>query len=232
MEKTYKALILLFLNIVPIITIILNINLILPIRLITERQLFRNFQWIIDCNSKKVMLYWSAYAIIFAYTVIKTLSKQEDKRNITIILMILACSASGVMLPVAVWGERIALLSNLLFYCVVYIVINEIQITTKPKAMVCTVMIVICAIITACVYMIIYVNVHNQNKFNEQNIAKQLEQNAQIIEYQAYPYPILWNVDPGPGMHTEYFKNYFGISQEKQIKQKMAEWKFIFRMEK
>ena len=129
---------------------------------------------------------------------------------------LVAFSSLAVMLPIATWGERVALFYTLLMFIPLYDSVDLNKIFSK-KTILKTNIIILLTIFTAYIYGNIYYSVYQHTKVREKEIIKAVNKEEKVIPVFAYPYTTLWNAEPWDPYHEITFRSYYGIKENQDI---------------
>lgn len=202
-KKSLKIILTLFLTIVPVITIFLY-----------PYSILKNINII---NNTYLIIYYLLFLFISFFLVLK------EKNKESIFLFIIGIGANIVMLMSPTWGYRTSLFTyiTLSISCIIiiskYAEVNKfIEIFTTCFAM---------GILS--VLMLFYINVFRCQKDLEKSIKKQLKDNSENIVIPLFPNYANCNINPDNDFHLIKYKEYYNISQDKNLIFVDGNWHYL-----
>jgi hypothetical protein len=201
----------LLLNILPFLTIILNIVNSPFVSNISILEFVREFNFLYDMNIF-VILFWILYLIGFFILLIINFKGKP----IIIFYFILAIVSNGVMLLSPVWGSRTALFTVFMLIVINIFVLSEIVSNFKKTKLLEIVGKTSLGVIMI-VLVILYYNVYLQNNEREKAIIMQVADNSDIIKIEGIPNYAIGGIDPYDEYHIKTFKGYYHIPEDKEL---------------
>ena len=210
--KNYKGIkkigLILFFNIIPIVTILANFYYVLFDRYINHLLIF------MDCNNILILIYWLIFLIMTIYFVIK-FNKNDNSKILFFFLIALINNAAMLISPLA--GGRTTFLTTIMLYICVIILIDNLNVKLFDKEIFVLFSKLICVIVMI-LFIKHYVYCYNLNQKREDYINKQLMVGKEEIEVIILPEFYLWNSNAWNDWHLFTFKKYYNIPENKQIK--------------
>lgn len=209
--KNFKSLkrifLLIFMNLIPIITLNLNIYYNIVGHGIRYIYVF------LDCSNFYVFLYWLLFLIIYLYLIIK-FNKNNNMK--LLFFFILAVTNHMAMLISPLAGGRTSFLSTIMLYICAIILIDSLPIKWLNNKIFIRINVIICIIISI-FFIWRYSFYHWLDKKREIYIKKQLEAGNETIEVIILPEFYLWNANPWNDWHWYTFKQYYHIPDDAKV---------------
>lgn len=200
-NKIVKSSFILYITVIPILTIIGYHTSILQIS-------FLNF--IIDSNSLLVIFYWISFVGIYLFLMIKNIKTQEN--IYCLVLFLIGMAANTIMLLSPTWGYRTALATNILVSISLLWIISNMKIPNRIKKI-----IPVLGGSVLFLYLILYSYLYFINQEREQLIKQQIQSNQEVIQIKSLPFYAPCNSNPTNEYHEKVFKKYYGIEESKTL---------------
>lgn len=207
--KSFKRLLLLiFMNLIPIITLVQN-------------QYYNFFDrgikymvGLLDCSNFLVFLYWLLFLIVCIYLVIK-FNKKDNNKVLFFFIIALINHLSMLISPLA--GGRTSFLPTIMLYICVIILLDGLQLDLLENKKFINFNI-ICCIMLSTIFISYYSFCYMLDKKRQNYIAEQVALGKEEIEVIMLPKFYLWNANPWNDWHLYTFKMYYNIPDNTQIK--------------
>lgn len=204
--KKRKIIISTLISIIPILSIINNIYYMLPMKF----SYLQNLN-IIDKSNNLYLIYWIIYLTLFVLA-INYIIKDKLEKNFIYFLLILGISSSIVMLILPTWGDRITLYTTVTLTIVGTILIDKIIKDVRLIKLLKTIY-----TMTTIYLIICFISINQINKYRENYIKVQLEDNIKVIKIVRNPIIYIWNNNPQSKYFIDTYKSYQNIPKEKDI---------------
>ena len=206
--KLYK--IILFL-IIPILGVIQNIYMMIPFDFNSYFNKYVELWGAFNVDRWYFIFYWVFFVGLFFYSIIY-LVKNEKERNFLVFLVLIAGCALGSMLVVPVWGERVAIFTEIIFLIVSLRILKD---SFNPKF---NKLIYAFLVILLIYFIFMFSLIFSMNKDREDYIEKQL-QNENVKQVEVYDQIIsyIWTRGPWGEYHSKVFKTYYNIDQDIEL---------------
>lgn len=183
---------------------------------------FPNFEQIFILDSKKITVpFWTAYTILFLYSIIDTYKDDKKKLFMYLIIFIIGLSSIFSMLISPVWGHRISILS---IFCLYIISISLICNIVKPRTAEKIEKILIGIIVCVCIcYLMIFIYVAHIQNLREQEIKQCIDNNEKVLNLTKSPVALMHNYNPSDDFNIKTYKNYYNIPEDVEIRFKSSE---------
>lgn len=159
-----------------------------------------------------VIIYFLLYMIIECFLIYWCFRK--EKKNWKLLFFCLGITVNTVMLISPTWDFRTGFATYILLSISFIMIIDSFLLDTKVKNIVSMFFMGIAMIL----YLILYVNIYWAQKDLENSIEKQKKENKKVIEILRFPSFINCNINPESDYHILKFKEYYGISNDVEIK--------------
>lgn len=209
-NKLLKILLILFMNIIPVLS--------------TSLYLVSNFInidiFLINQNSIILTIYFIIYILFFLYLIIKS---NKSIFNKEMFFFIIGISSNVVMMMSPTWGYRTSL-ATYIFLSIFSLIIIDDSIKDKriynyvAKSLI---------FVTSLFYLILYISTNKQYKENKLIIEKGIKENSKVIEIYKYPSFANCNINPDNDYHLKVFKKYYNIEEDVEIKLLDNKWKYL-----
>lgn len=209
-NKLLKILLIIFMNVIPLLTSVLYIiSNIKPI-----------YIFLLDSNSIVLWIFYIIYILMFIYLIIKN---NKSIFNKEMFFFIIGISSNLVMMVSPTWGYRTSL-ATYIFLCIFSLIIisNNIK-ERKVYNTILSLGVILCSIF----YMVLYISIFRQYKENKTIIEKGIKNKSKVIEIYKYPYFVNCNINPDNEYHLKMFKNYYNISEDTEIILLDNNWKYL-----
>ncbi len=213
LNKTLKILLILYMTIIPILTIIIyNLS-----QFIIVPNYLLNF---IDSNSIFIILYWIIYIIIYLLFLLINTNSESGKWNL--IYTMLGLLSNGIMLLSPTWGYRTSLATYIFLMIPAIKLFSDIKISKIIEKI-----IIIITIISSLIWFIFYINIRLEQTNLEKSITKQLKDNKEVIEISSFPSYANCNINPLNSYHLEKFKEFYSIPKNKEVVLLPNNWRYL-----
>lgn len=199
-NKVLKYILNLYILVIPILTIVSYNLSIVKINFLNQ---------IINPNNILIIIYWISLIIIYLYLIIKNI-KEEDYKFILLITL-LGLISNAVMLISPTWGYRTSLATYIFLLIGLLFIISKIKINKIIEKL-----LIIISIFITLICLLIYTNLHKQNKEREKIIEEDINNNNEVIRIKKLPGYGPCNINPTNEYHLEVFKEYYNIDSEKE----------------
>jgi len=209
-NKLIKILLILFMNIIPILS--------------TSLYLLSNFikinSFLNDSHSIVLIIYYIIYILIFLYLIIKN---NKNIFNKDMFFFIIGISSNIVMMISPTWGYRTSFATYIFLSIFSLLIINK-NIKEKKIYTIITSGIII---ISSIFYLTLYISTYRQYKENKSIIDKSIKENSKVIEIYRYPSFVNCNINPDSDYHLRVFKKYYNISEDTEVILLNNKWKYL-----
>ena len=211
-KKKVKMYLIILFSIIPILGIIQHIHLMFPFSFKSVN--FSNFvsMWgLFQVDNWYFIFYWTLFVILFFYSIIYFATDKRE-RLFLISITLIGGVAIASMLVVPVWGERVAILSEIIFLMVS---IRLLKNCFNPKF---NKIIYAFLVILIVYFLTMFILIFIIQKERDDYINLQLKENKQEIEVYEHFINYIWVGMPLGDFNARVFKDYYGIPQEKTLK--------------
>lgn len=223
-EKNFikKVILLLFMTIIPILTIVGNINLIFPFEFYILNYLSKSLSFISNYNNILIVIYWILFAIIYFICLFIYLKRDNIKTKLIILYMV-SQSCILAMLVTPTWSNRIALTTVILNYIISLIIINALKISYNKmfKKSIYSFCIVYFGLL-----FILYYNVNRCIQYRDDYIVEQYKKGERTINYYMVPDRLLWSQYPYSNAYRNAFNTNLGLKEDVLYLEKEVDWKY------
>ncbi len=203
-----KWLLLFFMNVIPIITLVLN-------------QYYNIFghgikylSFLLDCSNLLVFVYWLLFLIVCIYLVVR-FNKRNNNKLLFFFIIALTNHLAMLISPLA--GGRTSFLSTIMLYICVIILLDGLQLDLLTNKKFVNFNIACCTILSV-VFVSYYSFCHILDKKRQNFIDEQVTLGKEEIEVIMLPEFYLWNANPWNDWHLYTFKQYYNIPDDNRIK--------------
>lgn len=203
-----KILLMLFVSVIPLITVLANTYYVIFDRYINRLMFF------IDCSSIFIFIYWVLFLVLLIYFVIK-FNKNDNYKILFFFLIALINNAAMLISPLA--GGRTSFLSTIMLYICVIILLDNLNIKLFCNNKILIISGLFCITLMG-LFIKHYIYCYNLDLKREEYIKKQLSENKSEIEIIILPEFYLWNANAWNDWHMFTFKEYYNIPAEKSVK--------------
>lgn len=203
-----KYLLLVFMNLIPIITLIQNQYYNIFGHGIKYLELF------LDCSNIFVFLYWLLFMIIYIYLIFK-FNKYNNKKIIFFFSIAFINHVAMLISPLA--GGRTSFLPTIMLYICVIILLDGLPISLLDNKKFINFNL-ICCVMLSMIFITYYSYCHMLDKKRQNYINDQLALGKDEIELIMLPEFYLWNANPWDEYHLYTFKMYNGIPEDAQTR--------------
>lgn len=210
-KKKVKPYLIVLFSIIPVLGVFQNINLMFPIYL-------RNFDYtkltemwgIFNVNNWYFIFYWILFFILFFYAIVN-LTMDKKVRTYLIFMTLVAGVAITSMLVAPVWGERVSILSEIIFLIVSICLLKDCFNPRFNK--------IIYSFFGLLViyFIIMFTFIFLVQKDRDNYIEQQLKEDKQQIDVYEHFIGYIWVGNPWGNFNAKVFKEYYGIPQDKSI---------------
>ena len=209
-NKTLKILLILFMNIIPILS--------------TGLYLISNFKdiniFLINPHSIILTIYYIVYALFLLYLVLKN---KKTIFNKEMFFFIIGISSNVIMMMSPTWGFRTSL-ATYIFLCIFSLIIINDNIKERNIYNYIALLVVI---VSSLFYITLYTSTYRQNEENKSIIEKCIKENSKVIEIYRYPSFANCNINPDDEYHLKVFRRYYNISKDTKIVLLNKKWKYL-----
>lgn len=203
-----RLLLLIFMNLIPIITLVQN-------------QYYNVFGHgikyiavLLDCRNLFVFSYWLLFLIICIYLVIK-FNKTNNHKVLFFFIIAVINHLAMLISPLA--GGRTSFLSTIMLYICVIILLDGLQLNLLDNKKFIRFNI-ICCVMLSIIFISYYSFCHILDSKRQNYIDEQVSLDKEEIEVIMLPEFYLWNANPWNDWHLYTFKMYYKIPDNTQIK--------------
>lgn len=221
-NKIIKSISILFINIVPAITMIANLNLILPLEFNVLNLVSEKLHFISNGDNIYIIVYWILLTLYTLYAVIRYSDKETKLEILWIYIIGMVCVAA--MMVTTVWHGRAAFATMMCIYIISLKILSEIQF--KKSFVVIKCIVITAFVVLSALYLVIYNNVRLNSIDKYQYIKEQAAKGNKKIDCYIVPERLLSTQCPYNNQYTYYFNNYLGIDEDVTYVKKSSKWKY------
>jgi len=209
-KKLLKIFLILFMNIIPLLSTVLYIL-----------SYFKSINiMLLDTNSLILKLYYVIYILLFVYLIIKN---KKTIFNKEMFFFIIGIVSNLIMMMSPTWGFRTSLATYIFLSIFSLIIINE-NIKDKKIYTIITSTILLLGVLS---YITVYISIFRQYKENKLIIEEGIKNKSKAIEIYKYPIFVNCNINPESEYHSKVFKRYYGIDEDVEIKLLDNKWRYL-----
>lgn len=209
-NKLLKIFLVVVMNIIPILS--------------TSLYLISNFKtinsFLIDPNSKILLIFYIIYILFFLYLIIKS---NKSIFNKEMFFFVIGISSNLVMMISPTWGFRTSL-ATYIFLSIFSLMIISNNIKDRK---IYNIFLSGIIIVSSIFYLTLYISIYRQYKENKNIIENGIKDKSKVIEIYKYPYFANCNINPDNDYHLRVFKKYYGIDEEVEVKLLDNKWKYL-----
>lgn len=201
-----KFLLLIFMNLIPILTLVQNqyYNVL--------GHGIRYIDFFLDCSNILVFIYWLLFLIVYIFIIIK-FNKNNNNKLLFFFIIALINHAAMLISPLA--GGRTSFLPTIMLYICVIILLDGLPISLLENKKFINFNIV-CCVMLSIIFITYYSFCHVLDKKRQNYINEQIVLDKEEIEIIMLPEFYLWNANPWTEWHLYTFKQYYNIPEEVQ----------------
>jgi len=215
-----KYVLLVIMNVIPVLTIIGNINLIFPFQIKAIDYISNCFAFISDSNNIFIIIYWIVFDIIYFICLILYFREYNIKLKLIILYMVSqSCILSMLVTPT--WSNRVAFTTVILNYVISLIIINNFDISYNKlfKRGVYSF-----CIVYFCFLFVTYYKVDSCINYRDNYILEQYEMGNRVIDYYVVPSRLLWSQYPYSDSYRNAFNGILGLKEDVKYNEKLIDW--------
>ncbi|MDO5569675.1 MAG: DUF6056 family protein, partial [bacterium] len=212
-KKNIKIYKLILFAIVPIFGIIQNIYLMIPFAIGNDlANKFAKFWGVFNVNNWYFIFYWILFVALFFYAIVYNFKDSKEK-SFLIVLTLVAGVALVSMLVAPIWGERVAIFTEIILLIISLKIIKDCF-NRKYNKLLISFMGVLLSY-----FIIMFSLIFIVQKDRDAYIKYQL-QDEKVQEIEVYNHFItyVWTRAPWGDYHSNVFKNYYGIDEKISLK--------------
>ena len=210
-----------FLSIIPIITIVANLNTILPFEIDIFKTINTKLAFICNADNIFVILYWIIFTIYSLFAIIRYCNKETKLE--TLLIYIVGMISVGAMMVTTVWHARAAFATMMTIYIISLKILSEEE--YKRYFNMFKYVIIVCFVTLSASYLIIYnsvrLNVIDRNEY----IIKEAKAGSKEINYYRVPEKLLVSEFPYNNSYRLAVNSYLGVDSEIVYKECKSIWK-------
>ena len=210
-------------NIIPILAIIENVELLLPINI---SFLKFNIPKYLDVSNRLYIFYWIIFLLIYLYCIYTILKKQRKKMIFVLFLVISSIVSSLVMMILSTWGDRVTFLSTITITISSIILINEFI----PSKIRLNKIINFSSVIIVSFYLICFVYVYKINNVREKYIYEQVNNGLTEIEVLENPIRLIWNNNLPGDYFVNTYRKYLNLDESVKLKTYKLRYREYFKI--
>ena len=223
-EKNIKKrlLLIIFMSVVPILTIIGNINLISPFEFGVLNKISSFLSFISNSKSSFIIIYWICFDLVYLISIFIYLKSDINKLKIVIVYLVSqACILAMLVTPT--WSNRVAFATVIFNYIVSLLVFNVLNIGYNKifKKVICSFCIGYFSLL-----LVLYFNVYSCVKYRDSYILEKYSEGSRVINYYKVPDRLLWSQYPYSNSYRNAFNVNLGLKEDIQYIEKNAKWKY------
>lgn len=217
-----KILIVLFMNIIPILTIICNLNLIFPFEFNILNHLSNFLSFINNSDNVIIIVYWIMFVIVYFICIFLYLKNDIIKTKL-IILYLTSQSCILAMLVTPTWSNRVAFATVILNYIVALLIFKCLNVNYNKlfkKSIYC-----FCTLYLG-VLLVLYYNVYCCINYRDNYIIEHYQNGDRVIDYYVVSDRLLWSQYPYSNSYKNAFNGILGIEDDVEYIEKGVDFKY------
>jgi hypothetical protein len=217
LKKINKVIIIIFMNLIPIVTIISNVNIIGPFTFNLIPFLNKISAFFNKSNNIWILSYWIIFTIIYVFSVL--FSKIDFKLKI---ILLTAFVGTGSMLVSPIWSPRVAFFTIILFYLFSFGIIKDYVFKNR----VFNAIIIFVSVLYFVVLLIMYYNVHINIEYQVSYIKDQISVKKDVIEFYDVPGRLLLSSYPYSKGYKGGYNDVYKITQDVEYKKLVCKYNY------
>ena len=226
--KVIKWISIIFISVIPIITMIANLNCILPVEFNILNVVSEKLNFISNSEKIYIILYWIAFTLYTLYAIIRYCDKEIKIETLWIYLTGLVCVVA--MMVTTVWHGRATFATIMCIYIISLKILSEVEF--NKSFLFIKVFIITVFVVLSVLYLIVYNSVRLNTIDKYKYIKQEAEKGNKEIECYVVPERLLSTQCPYNNLYTYSLSNYLGLDNDITYVKQQSMWKYQLFYEK